>query len=98
MMERRVGDAEKPLTIEEIKGELSLRFERLNLNTSNNREGEDLEENAFFSGQFKGKCRNCGHKSFQCKNKGSNHGGNSGSSSGGIFCSYCRTFDLFVRV
>ena len=88
MMERRVGDVEKPLTIEEIRGELSLRFERLNLRSSNNREGEDLEENAFFSGQFKGKCRNCGqvgHKSFQCKNKGSNHGGNSGSSSGGIF-------------
>ena len=72
MMERRVGDAEKPLTIEEIRGELSLRFERLNLRSSNNREGEDLEENAFFSGQFKGKCRNCGqvgHKSFHCKNK-----------------------------
>jgi DNA-binding cell septation regulator SpoVG len=48
MMERRVGDAEKPLTIEEIRGELSLRFERLNLRSSNNREGEDLEENAFF--------------------------------------------------
>ena len=53
MMERRVGDAEKPLTIEEIRGELSLRFERLNLRSSNNREGEDLEENAFLAGSLK---------------------------------------------
>jgi gag-polypeptide of LTR copia-type len=28
LMEKRVGDLEKPLTIEEIKAELSLRFER----------------------------------------------------------------------
>jgi hypothetical protein len=71
LMERRVGDVEKPLTIEEIRGELSLRFERMNMKSSSNKEVEAFEENAFFSGQFKGKCRNCGqigHKSFQCKN------------------------------
>jgi hypothetical protein len=27
-MERRVGDADKPLTVEEVKGELNLRFEK----------------------------------------------------------------------
>jgi gag-polypeptide of LTR copia-type len=92
MMERRVGDIEKPLIVEEIRGELSLRYERLNMKSSNNPEGEVLEENAFFSGQFKGKCRSCGqigHKSFQCKNRGSHHGENNGNSNGGIFCSYC---------
>jgi Zinc knuckle len=67
MMEGRVGDIERPVTVEEIRGELSLRFERLNVSKA---EGNVLEEHALFGGQFKGKCRNCGqlgHKSFQCK-------------------------------
>jgi hypothetical protein len=48
-MERRVGNTDKPL-----------RFERLNMKTSRNEEGEFLEEKALFS--------QVGHKSFQCKN------------------------------
>jgi hypothetical protein len=70
LMERRVGDDDKPLTVEEVRGELNLRFERLHMKTSRNEEGEVSKEQALFSGQFKGKCRNCGqvgHKSFQCK-------------------------------
>ena len=83
MMDRRVGDIEKPLTVEEIRGELSLRFERLNVSKA---EGEVLEEHALFGGQFKGKCQNCGqlgHKSFQCKNRAINNGGSNGNPSGG---------------
>jgi hypothetical protein len=38
LMERRVGDADKPLTVEEVTGELNLRFERLNIWTSRNEE------------------------------------------------------------
>ena len=49
MMERRVGDDEKPLTIEEIRMELSLRFERLSSKSMSNKEGEVLEEHALFS-------------------------------------------------
>jgi gag-polypeptide of LTR copia-type len=93
MMERRVGDTDWPLTVEEIREELSLHFERLNSNSNNNSEGEILEEQALFSGQCKGKCRNCGligQKSFQCKNRAINNGGNNGNSSGGMFCWYCR--------
>ena len=93
LMERRVGDADKPLTVEEVRGELNLRFERLNMKTSRNEEGEVLEEHALFSGQFKGKCRNCGqvgHKSFQCKNRSNHNGGNNGNGTGTNFCSYCR--------
>jgi DNA-binding cell septation regulator SpoVG len=83
MMERRVRDIEKPLTVEEIRGELSLRFESLNISKA---EGEVLEEHALFGGQFKGKRQNCGqlgHKSFQCKNRAIYNGGNNGNSSGG---------------
>jgi hypothetical protein len=47
LMERRVGDDEKPLTIEEIREELSLRFETMNMKSSSNKEDEGLEENAF---------------------------------------------------
>jgi hypothetical protein len=56
LMERRVGDADKPLTVEEVRGELNLRFERLSIKTSRNEEGEVLEEQALFNGQFKEKC------------------------------------------
>jgi hypothetical protein len=31
------------------------------MKSKENEEGEELEEHAFFSAQFKGKCRNCGH-------------------------------------
>ena len=40
--------------MEEIKAELSLRFERLNMNKGKTDEDEVLEEHALFSGQFKG--------------------------------------------
>jgi hypothetical protein len=93
LMERRVGDADKPLTVGEVRGELNLRFERLNMKTLRNEEGEFLEEHALFSGQFKGKRRNCGqvgHKSFQCKNCSSHKSGNNGNGTGTNFCSYCR--------
>jgi hypothetical protein len=53
MMERRIKDIERPLTVEEISGELSLRFERLSISKA---EGEVLEEHALFGEQFKGKC------------------------------------------
>ena len=73
LLERRIGDKDNPLTVEEIRAELSLRFERLSNNLSNNDNNEEAEEMVLFGGQFKGKCRNCGkigHKLFQCKNQG----------------------------
>jgi hypothetical protein len=55
LMERRVGDADKPYTVEEVRGKLNLRFERLNMKTSRNEKGSVLGEQALFSGQFKRK-------------------------------------------
>jgi hypothetical protein len=72
LLEKRIEDKDKPLTAEEIRAELSLRLERLNVKSTKDEENEELEENALFSGRFKGKCRNCGrigHKSFQYKNR-----------------------------
>jgi hypothetical protein len=42
LMKRSVGDTDKTFTVEEVKGELNLRFERLNMKTSRNEEGEVL--------------------------------------------------------
>jgi hypothetical protein len=81
MMERSVRDIERPLSVEEVRGRLRLYFERLNVSKA---EGEVLEEHGLFGGQFKRKCQNCGHlshKSFQCKNRAINNGGNNGNSS-----------------
>ena len=51
LLERRIGDEKDPLTVSDIRSELSLRFERLN-NHSNNENGEASDEMAFFSGQL----------------------------------------------
>jgi hypothetical protein len=56
LMKRRVGDSDKPLTVEEVRGEFNLILERLNMKTSRNEEDEILEGHALFSGQFKEKC------------------------------------------
>jgi hypothetical protein len=46
LIEKRVGDALNHLTVEDIKAELSLCFERLNTNLNGNMEGEMIEEHA----------------------------------------------------
>jgi gag-polypeptide of LTR copia-type/Zinc knuckle len=92
LMEKRMGDVEKPLIVAKIKVELSLHFQRLNMNTNGNDVGEILEEHALFSAQFAGKCQNCGqigHKAFQCKKKQMNNGGNNGNMTGSNYCFYC---------
>jgi hypothetical protein len=53
LMEIRVRDVEKPLTIEEIRGELNLHYERMNMKSSNNREGNNFEEIAFLLDSLK---------------------------------------------
>jgi hypothetical protein len=91
-MEKRVGDSEKPLTIEEVKAELSLHFERLNLSSNQSNENVVLEEHVLFSGQSKRKCHNCsqiGHNAAQCKKKHFNHVGNNRNMTEGNYCTCC---------
>ena len=63
---------ESQLSIEELKEELNLRFER----RSTKQSADSGEENALFTLQCKGKCRNyakVGHKAEQCKSKHGKH-------------------------
>jgi hypothetical protein len=49
-----------PLTIDEIKDDLNLCFEKLNMKANEENESEVVEYLVLFGGQLKGKCRNCG--------------------------------------
>jgi hypothetical protein len=72
LLEKRIGSKENPLTIDELKKELSLRYERLVMKTETAKINDLGEEKALVVTQFKGKCRNCGkigHKVAQCKLK-----------------------------
>jgi len=104
MMEKRIADGSNPLTIDEIRDDLNLRYERLTEKHNNESENNYNQDVAFFSGQFKGKCRNCGligHKAKDCKNKNQNggqNGGNYGNNHNNLhrnshnnpYCTYCR--------
>jgi gag-polypeptide of LTR copia-type len=68
LLEKQIGNKENPLSIEELKEELKLQFERLSTSQNDNLG----EESALFTSQFKAKYRNCGklgHKAAQCKSK-----------------------------
>lgn len=83
LIEKRIGSKDNSLSIEELKEELSLRFERL----STKQNDHSGEENALFTLQFKGQCRNCGkvgHKASGCKPK---HGRDKKND---VVCKYCK--------
>ncbi len=75
LMEKRIGATNEPLTIEEMKNELGLAYERLRDHGRKpvNYDGEETALGAF--GPFKGKCNNCGkigHKAVACRSRESN--------------------------
>jgi len=53
LLEKRIGDKERPLTVDEIRAELSLRFERLTMKSARNEDGEVLEERALLAVSLK---------------------------------------------
>jgi Zinc knuckle len=72
LLEKHIVDANNPLTLEKLKEELTLRFERLTSKIDSAKLKGSFDEKALFMGQFKGKCRNCGklgHKASQCKSR-----------------------------
>jgi hypothetical protein len=60
MMEKRLSYKSNLLTVDEIRDDLSLRFERLSPKTHEKVENEDNQDDAYFEGQLKEKCRHCG--------------------------------------
>jgi hypothetical protein len=46
LLEKKTEDKDKPLTVGEIRSELSLYFERLNMKSMKNDENEEVEEHA----------------------------------------------------
>jgi hypothetical protein len=60
MMEKRVTDKSNPLTIDKIRDDLNLIFERLNEKQNEKIVDDNNQEAEFFGDQFKGKCQNCG--------------------------------------
>ena len=83
MLEKRNSStAVDPLTLEELRADLNLKYERMEQRGDTNRNENDA---AFYAGgkMFKGKCNKCGklgHKSFQCKvNMNNNNRNNSGN-------------------
>jgi hypothetical protein len=72
MMEKWLDDKMNLRTVNEIRDDLNLRFERLNIKSNEDNENGNNQDVALFGGQFHGKCRNCGvigHKARDCKNK-----------------------------
>jgi gag-polypeptide of LTR copia-type len=68
LLEKRIVDVNNPVTIEELKEELTLRFERLTSKTDSAKLKSTFDKKALFMGQFKGKCCNggkLGHKAGQ---------------------------------
>jgi hypothetical protein len=52
-LEKRIGDERNPLTIEELKEELTLRYERMASKTDYTKIKGSIEEKALFIGHFK---------------------------------------------
>jgi Fe-S cluster biogenesis protein NfuA len=87
LLEKRIGSKENPSTIEELKEELSLRYEGLLMKTETAKINDLYEEKALVVTQFKGECQGCGkigHRAAQCKSKQMREGKNE------LICNYCK--------
>jgi hypothetical protein len=59
LLEKWIGSKENPLTIDELKEELSVRYERISMKTETAKINNLAEENTLVVTEFKGKFRNC---------------------------------------
>jgi hypothetical protein len=87
LLEKRIGSKDNPLTFDELKGELSPRYERLLMKTETTKINDLDEKKALVVTQFKGKCRNrgkIGHKEAKCKSKQMTEERNE------VICNYCK--------
>lgn len=74
LMEKRINAFADPLTIEDMRSDLNLQFERMNEHEDDDSKSTS-EEKALAMIQFKGRCNHCGkygHKGADCRNKTAN--------------------------
>ena len=98
-LEKRIGSDENPLDIEEVREDLSLRYERLG-KADDASESEDEEHALYDGGQFKGcfnKCGKYGHMAVACCSKGGDDKAKMSRKPGGFAtgkfsseCHYCK--------
>ena len=84
-LRKRLDQADDPLTIEEVREELNLKFEMMNRRFRGN-PSQVEEETALFAGGYKGKCYSCGkfgHRAKDCRGNNSNNNNNAKGKSGG---------------
>ena len=80
-LEDRLGSVDNPLTIEGLRDELNLKYERMGFRggKTGRNWNDDRDETALFAGGYKGKCNSCGewgHKARDCKLKKKGGSGN----------------------
>ena len=81
-LEDRLNDSLNPLTIEEIRTELNLKFTRTNIKKNAENEDDEVEDTALFGGGFKGTCHGCGERGHKKQNCPKSNGGNKNSQFG----------------
>ena len=79
LLARRIGCEKDPLSIDELRSELNLRYDRMRTRKDDDIPEDKGEHALFAGGKFKGKCRNCGkwgHKAKDCDDRDSKKGTN----------------------
>ena len=77
LLEKRLGNKDEPLTIDEVWEDLSLRYEKINKKDDKDEEvnkesGHGDKALGTYEKKFKGRCNYCGihgHKSINCKSR-----------------------------
>ena len=84
-LRKRLDQTVDPLTIEEVREELNLKFEMMNRRFRGN-PNQVEEETALFAGGYKGKCYACGkfgHRAKDCRGNNNSNNNNGKNNSGG---------------
>jgi hypothetical protein len=94
-LEKRLGSKFNPVTIDEVRDDFNLRYQRL-YGTKKTLTTQDESETALYAGGFRGKCNECGkmgHKARDCREKqgkSSNRNNRQSKKKFNGVCNYCK--------